>query len=68
MSAVQIARRIEAERIESRRRTALNLWPTSSRARIRDAIIEDQTNSPALVWQQVGNLLKGAIDEYAKTK
>jgi len=51
------------------RLAAFELAPTTSRARKRDAIIQDQINSPALIWQQVGALLQGAlVRESARTK
>jgi len=49
--------------------SVLEISPTTSRKEARDKIIRDQLNSPALVWQQVGELLKGAVvSEYARKK
>jgi len=55
--------------LEWSRLAAFELVPTASRARARDAIIQDQINSPGLVWQQVGALLQGALArEYASAE
>jgi len=47
----------------------IELFPTHSRAKIRDKIVQEQANGLFLAWQHVGDLLKGAMNgENVQTK
>jgi len=45
-----------------RRNVPFELFPTVTRAQKRDLIIQEQADGLFLAWQQVGELLKGAMD------
>jgi len=48
--------------LRHRRNVPFELFPTSSRAQKRDFIVQEQADGLFLAWQQVGELLKGAMD------